>query len=114
MTTTSFGGNDGQTNNTTPVTVATAPGSGVQRQVKSLQVSNHDTVSATVAVNYIDGANTRVIGPITLAPGETLQCNENDLYVLDSTSKSMSVSLAVPVTTNQLDWVVCWCDMTNS
>ena len=63
---------DVASNNTTPVTVVAAPAASTQRQVKTLQVYNADTASMTVVVQLLDGATTRVLYKVTLAPGSTL------------------------------------------
>ena len=111
MPTSVAGGNDGTSNDTTPVEVVPAPASSIQRMVKSLMVENLDTVDATVTVNLINGVATRRISVITLSPGDLMQMNENDLVVLDTTDKSMSIVLSGATTTTQLDWCVAWMDI---
>lgn len=64
---------NGLTNGTTPVTMVAAPAASTSRQVKYLSVSNTDTVNATVTINFIDGANTRRLTTVVLAPGEGLE-----------------------------------------
>lgn len=65
--------------NTTPITTATtttvvaAPGSGVQRNVKFLNITNaHATASTTVTVQHFDGTNSEDLIGVTLLPGENL------------------------------------------
>lgn len=106
-----FAGNDGLTNNTTPVVMVTAPASGFVRQVKGWIINNADTVNATVTFQLVDGVNTRNLMTITLSPGDLLQASEsNDLWVLDTTSKSIQVVLGGAVTTNQLPWAISWAE----
>lgn len=67
------GANTGQSNNTTAVTLVAAPGSGKQRQIKSIHIYVADTVSTTITVQYNDNGTLRVLFAITLASGESLQ-----------------------------------------
>jgi len=72
------GANTGQSNNTTAVTVVAAPASGDQRQIKSINIYNADTVSATVIVQYNDNGTLRQLFAIALATGESLQYSYED------------------------------------
>lgn len=95
--------NDGASNNTSEVTIVAAPASGKRRIVKSLNIYNKDTVSATVELRY-KASSTRIICKTTLSTGDTLVCGEEDFFVLDSTAKSITFVLSGSVTTNQLEF----------
>ncbi len=64
--------NDGTTNGGTAVSVLAAPASGHTRQVKSISVSNVDTVAAVVTVQLNDNGTKRAIVVMTLAVGDNL------------------------------------------
>jgi len=70
-TTFTEGAFDGVTNSTTTVTMVTSPAASTRRVIKSINIQNTDTVSATVTVGYVNGANTRIIAKVTLNPGDT-------------------------------------------
>jgi len=88
MTTSSFtpGSTDTQTNNTTAVTIAAAPGASTQRQVKMVSIFNADTANATVTVSLNNNATLRTMVSVLLKPNQTLQFAENAWSVIDSTS----------------------------
>ena len=65
------GANDGAFNGTTPVTLVAAPGALTRRTVKSITIENKDTAAVTITVNYVNGANTRVVAKVTLQVGDT-------------------------------------------
>lgn len=57
----------------TTTTVVASPGSGVQRNVKYLGITNaHATASTTVTVQHFDGTNSEDLIGVTLLPGENL------------------------------------------
>lgn len=62
---------DGTLNDTTPVTVVSAPWASTRRVVKDIIINNTDTASITLIVKYIDSANQRVLFRQTLLPNET-------------------------------------------
>jgi ABC-type glycerol-3-phosphate transport system substrate-binding protein len=70
--------NDGATNNTTAVTMVAAPASGKTRVVKSINVFNKDTTSATVTIQYNDNSTLRTIFSASLAVGDNLQYTSDD------------------------------------
>jgi hypothetical protein len=79
--------NDGLTNGTTPVIVVSAPPATpvpIIRQLKSFMLTNADTApSNVVQIQYVDGANTRIIS-FTLAAGYTLGYEDDrGWYVVD-------------------------------
>jgi hypothetical protein len=104
----SIASNDGTSNNTTPVTIVAAPASGKRRLVKAVNIYQGDTVNATVEVRYVSSGGTRIISKMLLAPNDSLVLGEEDLYVLDSTAKSITFVLSGSVTTNQLQFVASW------
>lgn len=57
----------------TTTTVVASPGSGVQRNVKFLDITNvHATASTVVTVQHFDGTNSVDLIGVTLLPGENL------------------------------------------
>jgi hypothetical protein len=74
------------TNNTTDVTLASAPKlGGVSRNVQYVTVYNRDTVNATVTIKTYDTAATTsfIICKQTLATGETLAITvDGDIYIV--------------------------------
>lgn len=63
----------GATNNTSIVTMISAPASSTQRKVQAITVFNEDTVSATVIVQFNDNSTTRRLLKITLDANDSLQ-----------------------------------------
>lgn len=60
----------------TTTTVVPSPGSGVQRNVKHLNITNgSSTVSTQVTVQHFDGSNSEDMMGVTLLPGENLVFN---------------------------------------
>jgi hypothetical protein len=101
---------DGTLNGTTPVTLVAAPAANTRRIVKNVTIQNRDTASVTLTLNYVNGASTRQIASMTLQVGDSLVCGEEDFYVLDTTSKSITAVLsASPATTNP-DYCVTYAD----
>jgi hypothetical protein len=103
--------NTGTSNNTTAVTLVAAPTANVERDVRCVNVYNNDTVSATVTIRLNDNSSTRILYKTTLAAGDTLVLGAEDLYVLNTTTKSLELVLAGAITTNQLDWVATYADI---
>ena len=64
---------DGVTNNTTAVTMVSAPSALNTRQVKHVTVYNADTVAATVTLQINNGGTARILCKITLDVGDTLE-----------------------------------------
>lgn len=67
---------DGVSNNTTAVTMVSAPAAGHTREVKHLTVYNADTVAATVTIQINNGGTTRILIKVTLDAGDTLEYND--------------------------------------
>lgn len=70
---TEVGSEDIASNDTTAVTIVTAPASGKTRQIKTVFIQNQDTVEATVIVQLNNNATLRQLIKRTLQPDETLQ-----------------------------------------
>ena len=97
MATSAFtpGSTSSQTNDTSAVTIVSSPASGVQRQIKSIEIYNDDTVDATVVVLYNDNSTLRTLVRISLVPGETLQFAENKWSVIDTAGRILSTASPV-------------------
>ena len=104
--------NQANTNGTTDVELVAAPSSGSQRVVKSVVINNVDTATATVNVQFKKASNYYSIAKITMAAGDRLTLDEDDIQVLDATDESIVVDLAGAVTTNELDCVATWGEYT--
>lgn len=65
--------NDGQTNNTTAVTVVPAPAVGTQRTIKHVNVYNADTAQATLTIRLNNGGTFRTQIIVILRPGDRLE-----------------------------------------
>jgi len=64
-------------NTATTTDIVGAPGAGVQRNVKSIYITNtHATVSTQVTVVHTDGTNVSDLMGVTLLPGENLVMTE--------------------------------------
>jgi hypothetical protein len=85
---------DAVTNGTTPVTVLLAPAVGVQRHVNFVSIYNADTVAHTYTVRLVNGAASRRVITMNLAPGRTVQYTQNNgwQYVPAETPTHQSVS----------------------
>ena len=86
----------GISNNTTAVTILSAPGAGQKREIKSLSVYNADTASATVTVRLNDNATLRSIVVVTILTGEHLLfTTASGWFVLTTSGFIKSTSTAV-------------------
>lgn len=66
----------------TTTTVVPSPGSGVQRNVKGLYITNnHATTSCFIEVKHTDGTTTAELMGVTLLPGENLGYREDGSWV---------------------------------
>jgi len=106
--------NDGTLNGTTPVTIVAAPAASTRRLVRTITIYNADTVSATVTVSFVSGANTRIILKTTLASGATLILGNTsgEIFILNATNKSMTAVLSAAITTTQPDFTSHYADVT--
>lgn len=65
----------------TTTTIVAAPGSGVQRNVKGISLTNnHATVATQVTVQRYDGSNAADLMGVTLQPGENLMMDETGCW----------------------------------
>lgn len=60
----------------TTTSVVLSPASAVQRNVKLLTAKNKGGAPNTVTIQHTDGSTTVEMHSVTLAPGETLQYND--------------------------------------
>lgn len=94
--------NDGTLSGTTPVTLVDAPSSGNTRIVKNITIQNTDTASNAISIRYVSSGGTRKIWAGTLDSGDTLVIDE--VYVLDSTTKSITAVMGSSATTSNPDF----------
>lgn len=80
---------DGTTNSTTAVTMVAAPAANAFRTVKSLQITNADTVSATVKIIFNNNGTLRYDPVFTLAQGDNLFYEDcQGYYIVDKNGNS--------------------------
>lgn len=90
-TTTAPGSSDTISNNTSTVTLVSAPSASTQRQVKYLSIYNADTVQATITIRLNDNSTLRNILITTLDAGDTLFYSDtNGFYTIDSAGNRKS------------------------
>lgn len=102
-----YGGDDGVTNGTTPVTIVPSPSTGFLRLVKSVLVYNVDTATAIILLIKDNGSSERIFYKESLTT--LVSGNFNDPVVLTSTDK-LEIKLSGAVSTTELDWVTSWRD----
>ena len=96
---------NGQSNDTTDVTIVSAPGASTTRMIPryGLSIYNADTVAATIYLQLKDTATDRIIEKAVIDPGETYF---NTSYIsLSTANQSLEFYLDSAVTTNQLPFV---------
>lgn len=78
---------NGTSNNTTIVTIVSAPAASTTRNIKSISVQNSDTTTKVVTISLNDTATTTtVLTKVTLAAGDKLEYTDvNGWRVIDST-----------------------------
>lgn len=102
-TTFTEGAFDGVTNSTTTVTMVASPAASTRRIIKSINIQNTDTVSATVTVGYVNGANTRILAKVTLSAGDTwttdatFDLNGQIKYIISSINAATQLTNQVPI-----------------
>lgn len=84
------GSSDGQITSSTPTTIIAAPASSTRRVIKTINLYNAGSYSEIVTLAIVNGANTRVIVKITIAPGVTW--TSDDLITYTSSISSTVVS----------------------
>ncbi len=94
----SFLENDGQTSNTSAVTVVAAPASDVQRVVKQLSIVNADTTAATITIRLNNSGTFRKIFVATLAVGDNLAyTTDGEFRVYDANGNQKVSVLPLPL-----------------
>lgn len=96
------GGDDGQTNGATPVTVVASPAAATRRIVKSITVKNRDTAAITVTLRKVSAGGTRELCDVALGVDELLVWD--DVVVLAATTDSVTLVLGGAVATTEGDW----------
>ena len=91
-TTTTPGEQDGTSNNTTAVTLVSAPASSTQRLVKNIVIQNADTASAKVTVIYNNNSTLRNIIVATLAVGDQLTYEDGSGWVTLDTNGNIKTT----------------------
>jgi hypothetical protein len=81
-------GSTTQSNDTTAVTIVSAPGASTTRQIKSVSIKNSDTAAVTLWVQINDNSTLREIIKPTLAVGDTLFYTDTTGWAtMDSTGR---------------------------
>lgn len=83
------GSNDGTLNGTTSVTLVSAPSSSTRRLVKSIYITNTDSVAVGITVYFNNNGTLRTIAKVTLAVGDTWSL---DGGVVDSNGNTKTAS----------------------
>jgi len=109
-TTLTPGSTDGTLNGTSDVDLVPAPGPGVQRLVKLITVSNMDSAPVVLIVMLEHASGQRTIWKGTLQVGDTWQCGEGDVMVLDATDKAVVAKLAGAAASSNPDFTASWSD----
>lgn len=99
--TASFDGPTTTLNGTTWVQVASAPGSGEQKEIYSIIVMNKDTVSHTYKGRKVKGAGSDNHFTVTVDPGLAGQLLPNSAVVLKATDETYEVSYEATMTTTE-------------
>jgi hypothetical protein len=101
---------DGTLNGTSEVTLVAAPTTGIRRVVKNINIYIKDTAAVTLEIRFKNGGSTRILFKQTLDPDDTYVLGEEDLYVLDTTSKSITVVMSAAITTANPEFVSSYMD----
>ena len=93
----------GQSNDTTPVTIVSAPAASTSRQIKFLSISNNDTTAKTLTISFNDNTTLRRLLVVTLAVGDTVEYTDTGGWkVLDSSGNEKMVMSYPSMTSAQL------------
>lgn len=111
--TAAFGSNDGVLNGSSEVTLVAAPASGYTRTVRQINITNVGAETVTVTVALANGASRRTICKCSLWQNDNLGIGDNEVIILDSTSKSIVCSLSSSPATNP-DFTASWVDETHA
>ena len=102
------GANDGTLNGTSEVTVVAAPGAGVMRTVRNINVYNADNAAITLYLKYVHGASKRTLAKVTVGVGETFIYEE--ALILDDTDKSIIALLGGAKSSTDPDFMTAYAD----
>jgi hypothetical protein len=98
-------------NGLTPVTIVASPGASTTRRiVKCINIQNRDTANVTITVNFVSAGGTRQIWKGTLTPNDTIVFGEEDMYVLDATTSSITCVMSAGPSSTQPDYISTWAD----
>lgn len=106
MATQTPGGDDGQLNGTTPVTVVPSPGASEQNVVVLITIQNRDTATVNVTLRKVSAGGTRQLWKGDLNVGDTLEWDGR--VVLDATTDSITAVMAGAAATTNPDWSSSW------
>ena len=104
------------TNNTTDVTIAAAPGASTQRVVDFITIYNRDTVNATVTIKLDANGTEYILFRVTLATGEFIQYQEGVGFnvIANSGAIKQSINQGNNTIGSALTAVVLGSDVTNN
>jgi hypothetical protein len=88
------------TNNTTPVTLLSAPSASAQKIVDYLSIYNSDTANAVVTVYINSSSTTYKLTETTLGPGEKLEFQEGQGFRSLATDGSLKIGENQSITSN--------------
>jgi hypothetical protein len=95
----------GVTNDTTHVSMVSAPAANHRRLILGVTVSNLDTLASTPLIVFNKNGTRTVIGSsVNLAADGTFDLRPEGDIVLADTDESLEVVLKAAITTTQLDW----------
>src|SRR6266571_7836338 len=84
---------NGVSNNTTAVTIVSAPAASTQRAVKYINIRNRDTVSETVTLQYNDNGTIRELFVVVLSVDDTLTYTDvNGWEVINTSGQKKSIA----------------------
>ncbi len=84
---------NGVSNNTTAVTIVTAPAASTQRAVKYINIRNRDTISETVTLQYNDNGTIRELFVVVLSVDDTLTYTDvNGWEVINTSGQKKSIA----------------------
>jgi len=107
---------DASTNNTTAVTLVSAPSASTQRVIDEVSIFNGDTSSETVTVRLNRNGTFRTLFLATLAPNEKIQYSDKNGWQVYSTSGALknSINQGNNTTGSGLNTVVLGADVINN
>lgn len=102
------------TNSTTAVTIAAAPGSSTQRIIDYVSVYNADTASAEVTISVNDNSTLYTQIKASLGVGERLQYQEGTGWQTFTATGALKMAEVQATSSNSLNVVVLQSDVTNN